>query len=58
MSCEHTLLNAQNTLLNSLHKNQIAVLLLLDYSKAFDVLEHPILLKKLEHYGIRGVALK
>ena len=61
MSCEHALLNAQNTLLNSLHKNQIAVLLLLDYYKAFDVLEHPILailLKKLKHYGIRGIALK
>jgi hypothetical protein len=58
MSCEHTILDAQNTILHSLHKKQIALLLFLDYSKAFDVIEHPILLKKLEHYGIRGVALK
>ena len=57
MSCEHALLNAQNSILHSLNKNQIAVLLLLDYSKAFDVIEHSILIKKLEHYGIRGVAL-
>ena len=57
MSCEHALLNAQNSILHSLNNKQIAVLLLLDYSKAFDVLEHPILLKKLEHYGIRGHAL-
>ena len=58
MSCEHALLNAQNNILHSLNSKQISVLLLLDYSKAFDVIEHPILLKKLEHYGIKGTALK
>ena len=56
-SCEHALLNAQNTILHSLDRNQISLLLLLDYSKAFDVLEHTTLLRKLEHYGIRGIAL-
>ena len=35
-SCEHALLNAQNTILNSLSKNQICLLLLIDFSKAFD----------------------
>ena len=58
MSCEHAILNAQNSILHSLNNKQIAVLLLLDYSKAFDVIEHPILLQKLEHYGIKGIALK
>ena len=55
-SCEHALLDAQNILLNSLHRNQISLLLLIDFSKAFDMVDHSILLHKLQHYGIRGVA--
>jgi exonuclease III len=57
-SCEHALLQAQHTLLNSMNKNQISLLLLIDFSKAFDMVDHSILLSKLANYGIRGVALK
>ena len=56
-SCEHAVLKAQSILLESLNKNQISLLLLIDFSKAFDMVEHSILLKKLHHYGIRGTAL-
>ena len=57
-SCEHALLKAQQTLLDSLSKRQVSLLLFIDFSKAFDMVEHSILLKKLEHYGIRGTALQ
>ena len=57
-SCEHALLNAQHTILSNLSKKQITLLLLIDFSKAFDMVEHSILLEKLHHYGIRGNAHK
>ena len=53
-SCEHAVLDVQNNIIKSLERKQVAALLLLDFSKAFDMVDHDILLVKLEHYGIRG----
>ena len=42
----------------TLEKGSYIAGLYLDLSKAFDTVEHKILLSKLEHYGIRGPPLK
>ena len=41
----------------SLDDREVSIGIFIDLSKAFDTLNHSILLKKLEHYGIRGVSL-
>ena len=57
-SSEHAILEAQNKITQAIDKKKIALLLLVDFSKAFDMVEHDILLRKLEHYGVRGVHLR
>ena len=45
-SCENALFKAQDGILDSLNKQQVAILLLTDFSKAFDMVEHDIYLAK------------
>ena len=52
------LMNLMNRLITSLENEEYVLGIYLDFSKAFDTVDHVILLRKLAHYGIRGTALK
>ena len=52
-SCESQLLLTVDDLASSLNKNQQVIVILLDFSKAFDKVPHQRLLTKIQHYGIR-----
>ena len=57
-STETALLYATELLYSFFEKNEYAVGIYIDLSKAFDCLSHDVLLYKLNHYGVRGVPLQ
>ena len=44
------------SIINSLETGDFSAVMFLDFSKAFDTVNHQILLQKLNHYGVRGTA--
>ena len=58
MSTTHAVLHVLTSTCDQINDEQYTGLILLDFEKAFDTVCHRTLLHKLEHYGIRGEALK
>ena len=56
-SIDHALLSLTEAVRNTLDNKRFGCGIFIDIQKAFDTVDHKILLLKLEHYGIRGCAL-
>jgi hypothetical protein len=54
----HALHTAITQIVQGLNSSKAVVGVFLDFSIAFDTIQHNILLEKMEHYGIRGTMLK
>ena len=52
------LIDMYDRISSAIDNNEFCIGVFIDLSKAFDTLNHNILLLKLEHYGVRGIALK
>jgi len=53
----HAILSITDQIQNAIESNQYCCGVFLDLSKAFDTLDHNILLNKLSYYGIEGIAM-
>ena len=55
---EHAILQFVHDIFSSSERGEYTLGIFVDLSKAFDPVDHEILIFKLEHYGIKGETLK
>ena len=55
-STNHALLSMTQEIKDTIEKGNLAIGVFVDFQKAFDTVNHQILLRKLQHYGIRGTS--
>ena len=56
-STEHATVKLANQIYEPFEKNQYILGVFIDLSKAFETINHSVLIKKLQMYGIRGINL-
>ena len=56
-STDHTILDLHTNIIKAIENREKSCSIFLDFAKAFDTVNHDILLKKLKHYGIHGLPL-
>ena len=56
-STTHALHSAVSSIANAINNSNKCLGIFIDFRKAFDTVNHRVLLEKLDHYGIRGRAL-
>ena len=57
-STEHVIIQLYDQICESFEQNKFTLGVFIDFSKAFDTVDHNILIEKLLHYGVKGNNLK